>query len=338
MSKLFNRKKNNKNLNIFKEEFLTDTREALPELVEKKLPELEMPNNDISDREENNRRESIVKQSMEEELSLEELETQERIRQRKEFAKAQLDRKRADREQFIKSFKNPMNLVSYVAFVGVSFLYLNYLSNVAIAATIISLLGSVWLSYWFVYKPSLLAVEQQELMDLTDLASQINFHMQNGKNVADTLEYIKDNYGGRVGSDVNYTYTKLMADGELITSNFERYNFTSFNVFTRNLQIAYHDGADPKKLFKFPLNNINFEWIERQNLDMKNKSQRNQEFMGLAISALIPCALRLVANKVYMDFLGYPLVAVILSTIVYFGFIKIMTSVQKLRLDISVSL
>lgn len=271
-------------------------------------------------------------------ISLEELEAEERVRQRKEFAKAKVSRKKEERKMFIASFSSPTTLVAFILFTVVSFGYLTWLNNVPVASAVLSVIGGVWMTYWFVYKQGILDIEQQELQDLSNFASQINFHMQNGKNVADTLEYIKGDYSGRVGADIEFTYSKLMSDGELVTSNFDQYNFTAFNVFARNLQIAYHDGIEPKKLFKFPLNNINFEWVERNKLLLKNMAQKKQEFMSVAIAALIPCSLRIAASQVFTEYLGYPLVAVILSLIVYFGMVKVIVGVQKVAMDVSVSL
>lgn len=271
-------------------------------------------------------------------ISLEDLEAEERVRQRKEFAKAKVTRKKEERKMFIQSFSSPTTLVAFILFTVVSFGYLTWLNNVPIASAVLAIIGGIWMTYWFVYKQGILDIEQQELQDLSNFASQINFHMQNGKNVADTLEYIKGDYSGRVGADIEFTYSKLMSDGELVTSNFDQYNFTAFNVFARNLQIAYHDGIEPKKLFKFPLNNINFEWVERNKLLLKNMAQKKQEFMSVAIAALIPCSLRIAASQVFTEYLGYPLVAVILSLIVYFGMVKVIVGVQKVAMDVSVSL
>lgn len=270
--------------------------------------------------------------------TLEELEAEERIRQRKEFAKAQLERKRADRRAFFYSFGNTDTLVAFAIYMVTSSAYLWWLNANILPSMLIAAVGSVWMTYWFVYKKAGLEVENQELQDLANFASQINFHMQNGKNVADTLEYVKEDYKGRVKADIEYTFSKLMSDGELVTSNFERYEFTAFDVFLRNLHIAYHEGIEPRQLFRFPLNNINFEWIERNNLMLKNTSQKKQEMMSVGVGVLIPASLRVAANSVYMDFLGYPLVAVILSTVLYFGILKVVTSIQRKSLDISVSL
>ena len=272
-------------------------------------------------------------------VSLEELEKEERVRQRRELAQAAVKLKKEDRKQFISTFTKAETMIYFAICTAGSWAYMSWLSNLLLPSLLVSIVTGVWLTYWLQYKKTQLDIEQKELQDLSNFASQINFHMQNGKNVADTLEYIKDDYaGGRVGADIEFTFSKLMADGELITSNFERYDFTAFNVFSRNLQIAYHDGIDPKRLFKFPLNNINFEWVERNNLKLKNEAQRKQEFMSVAVSALIPASLRLAANRVYMDFLEQPEMAFILSAIVLLGMVMIITKIQKRALDVSVSL
>lgn len=271
-------------------------------------------------------------------LSIEELEQRERIRQREELAEAEMDRKRAERSAFWESFKTSGTIVNYLVYTVLSTVYVYYLSGVLIPSILVALGGSLIITYWFYFKKNLLEVEEQEFKDLTNVAIQINFNMQNGKNVADTLEYIKDDYDGRIGADLNYTYSKLMSDGELVTENFEEYGFTSFDIFMRNLQIAYHDGVDAKKLFKFPLSNINFEAIERNNLYIKNKASKFQEMVTLGIGVFIPASIRIFASEVYMAFLGYPVISIIFSTVIYFAFIMIAKHLQKLALDVSVSL
>lgn len=271
-------------------------------------------------------------------LSIEELEQRERVRQRKELAKAEIAKKKADRLAFIESFKSVGTLIQFAIYSGISTVYIWWLSGVLIPSIIVSFIGAFWLTYWFYYRKNKLEVEESEFKDLTNIATQINFNMQNGKNVADTLNYIKDDYEGRVGADLDYTYSKLMAEGVLITDNFDKYGFTSFDIFLRNLQIAYHDGIDAKKLFKFPLSNINYEAIERDDLLNKNKASKKQELMTWAVGVFIPVSLRLFAKDVFMAYLGYPMVAFIGAIIVYFVLLKILTSLQKVALDVSVSL
>lgn len=271
-------------------------------------------------------------------LSIEELEQRERIRQRQELAKAEMEKKKADRKAFVESFKTVGTIGWFLVFTVLSTGYMWWLSGLLIPSIMIGLLGATRLTYWFYFRNNVLKQEEDEFKSLTNIATQINFNMQNGKNVADTLEFIKDDYDGRIGADLNYTYSKLMVEGELITENFEKYGFTSFDIFLRNLQIAYHDGIDAKQLFKFPLSNINYEAIERDNLAGKNRASKRSEMMTMAIAVFIPFSLRLFAKEVFMAYLGYPLPAFILATIVYFAFVFIATSLQKISLDVSVSI
>ena len=271
-------------------------------------------------------------------LSIEELEQRERIRQRQELARAEIEKKKADRKAFIESFKTVGTIGWFTLFSVLSTAYMWWLCGLLIPSILIGMIGSIRLTYWFYYRNNVLKQEEEEFKSLTNIATQINFNMQNGKNVSDTLEFIKDDYDGRIGADLNYTYSKLMVEGELITESFEKYGFTSFDIFLRNLQIAYHDGIDSKQLFKFPLSNINYEAIERDNLTRKNKASRKQEMFTMAIAVFIPFSLRLFAKEVFMAYLGYPLPAFILATIVYFAFLFIATNLQKIALDVSVSI
>lgn len=282
--------------------------------------------------------ESIDTDEFYEELSIEELEQRERQRQRQELAKAEIEKKKADRRDFIDSFKTFGTLAWFIIYTAVCASYVYWLSGILIPSVIMGLIGSYRLTYWFYYRKNVLEKEEREFRELTNIATQINFNMQNGKNVADTLEYIKDEYTGRVGADINYTYSKLMVEGELITTNFDKYGFTSFDIFMRNLQIAYHDGIEPKKLFKFPLSIINYEAIERDSLLNKNKASKKQEMMTLFISIFIPASLRVAANEVFMAYLGYPVPAFIMASLALMAFVWIATYLQKTSLDVSVSI
>ncbi len=279
-----------------------------------------------------------VEEYYDDSLSIEELEQRERIRQRQELAKAEMEKKKADRKAFIESFKTVGTIGWFVFFSILSTGYMWWLCGLLIPSILIGMIGGTRLTYWFYFRNNVLKQEEEEFKSLTNIATQINFNMQNGKNVADTLEFIKDDYDGRIGADLNYTYSKLMVEGELITENFEKYGFTSFDIFLRNLQIAYHDGIDSKQLFKFPLSNINYEAIERDNLARKNRASRKQEMFTMGIAVFIPFSLRLFAKEVFMAYLGYPLPAFILATIVYFAFVFIATHLQKVALDVSVSI
>lgn len=270
-------------------------------------------------------------------LSIEELEQRERIRQRQELARAEIERKKAERKAFLESFKTVGTLSWFFIYSAVGTFYIWWMTNQIIPAILVSFIGAYLLTFWFYYKQNELIREEREFKELTNIATQINFNMQNGKNVADTLEYIKDDYEGRVGADLNYTYSKLMAEGELVTDNFVKYNFKSFDIFLRNLQIAYHDGVEPKKLFKFPLSNINFEAIERDNLWTKNQASKKQEMMTMAIGIFIPFSLRLFAKEVFMAYLGHPLASIIGATLIYLVFVWLATRLQKTALDVAVS-
>lgn len=46
---------------------------------------------------------------------------------------------------------------------------------------------------------------------------------------------------GRVGADLDYTYTKLLSDTILDRTNFYDYDFKAFNLFLRNFNIWYKE-------------------------------------------------------------------------------------------------
>lgn len=281
---------------------------------------------------------SAVEEFYDDSLSIEELEQRERIRQRQELAQAEIEKKKEDRSDYFKSFKTVGTITAFILFTFVTSMYLWWLNGALLPSILLGAVGSMKLTYWFYHRKNVVDKEEEEFKSLRHIATQINFNMQNGKNVADTLLGIKDDFDGRVGADLNYMYSKLMVEGELVTDHFEKYNFTSFDIFMRNLQIAYYDGVDTKKLFKFPLSNINYESVERDNLSRKNQASKRQELMTVAIGIFIPASIRFFAKEVFMAYLGYQLIAVAFSAIIVFAFIKIACSLQRLSLDVSVSI
>lgn len=294
--------------------------------------------NTVEDEEITTTYEQDVEDFYDDSVSIEELEQRERIRQRQELAKAEIAKKKADRQDYLQSFKTVGTLMTFLMFTMVGTAYVWFIGGVFVPAVLFGMVGAYRLTYWFYYRKNVLAKEESEFKDLTNIATQISFNMQNDKNVADTIAHIKEDYEGRVGADLNYTFSKLMVEGELVTDNFEKYGFTSFDIFLRNLQIAYYDGVDTKQLFKFPLSNINYEAIERDDLNRKNQASLKQELFTFFIGFLLPASVKISAKEVFMAYLGYPLVTVPVAGILFILFVLVACSLQKTRLDVSVSL
>lgn len=316
-------------MGLFKSKYLGEKEEA-PETTQDNLTNYEVNKSNA---------EAIESlQDLDDTLSIEEMEARTRIRQRRELARAEVERKKMDRKEFLVSFRNATTIVYYLIYTAVLSVYMYILCDILLASIAIGMIGGVLLTYWFVYRDNVMKTDQINYRNLTNLATQIDFNMQNGMNVSNTLDSLKDSYEGSVGTELRYTSAKLKADAELETSNFDKYGFTSFDVFLRNLKIQYIEGISPKKLFKIPLTAINFEWIQRKNLLNKNRNARKVEFLSLFIMGAIPLMLRFVASDVYGIFLGYPNIAFCLATFATLAMAKFFCMVQKGYLNISVSL
>lgn len=240
------------------------------------------------------------------------------------------------RKEFWRTFLRLENFLIIVISGGVGFGYLWLTTASVIPSLIMATISSVLFAFYFAFLPHKLNIQQQDLTTLEQYCIDISFHMNSGKTVPQTLGILAGSYQGRVGADINYTYNKLKNTGELDFSNFLKYEFVPLNIFHNNMMIAYKEGGDLKRLFKKPLADMSTELVGRDDLYTKNKFQRIQEYMAIAIGLTIPAMLRLMVSDMYSKFTDIELLAVSVMGFCFFISLFLTFRIQKRSLDIAV--
>ena len=271
-------------------------------------------------------------------LTLEEIETIEYRKAKRQLIKASAEKQEQDRIDFFESFTQPKTIFGFFGFYIVNFGYLYFLSNQLAFSLLVSVIGSWYLTKWFIYKEFQTDIRERELHDLEAVATEISFESQAGKNVYMTLETIlaKEKYRGRVKADLKYTFNTLVTETVLDVTNFETYEFTPFNLFLRNVSIWYTEGVPVKHLFEKAINNINFELVNRDLLRNNLAKQLRTELVSLGIALAMPAAIRFAAADQFAIAAGKPIPWVILITIFYAGQIATAVSLKKKSLNISI--
>lgn len=289
---------------------------------------------DLMSREETERH---VDQLYDSGMDIEEIERIEYRRSAKLARQYEYRAKVQDRTDFLQALATPNMIGGYIFFYLVSVLYLWYTSGQLAFSLLVSLIGSVVLVYWFVFQENKLSIKQGELAELESLSRDITMQADVASNAYEVLEKMADKYKtGRVGNDVNMMYQKLRDTTEIDTSRFNLYNFTPVDVFMRNLEIWYTEGADSRKIFTRSVNGITYELLKRDELRKTNRSLLNIELMVVGMAISFPAIMRLFGGIVYDVFLGLPVVASIMMLVFYIGMLWFITRLKKRALDISI--
>ena len=269
-------------------------------------------------------------------MSLNEIEAAEYKKAKKELLIAEAKKIEQDRQDFIDSFRKPNTIFGFLGYTAGICAYLYYISNQVVFSLLIAIVLGVMLTYWMVYKENQLSLYQHDLHELQNVASDIEFESQTGKNALQILDKIRKKYKGRVGADLDYTYTKLLSETVLDTTNFYDYDFKAFNLFLRNFNIWYKEGGNTKALFTKAIDNISFELVQRDRLFKMNKGKRTSEMMVVMIALITPVLIKIFGGESYYQFLGLPMSVAILNIIFIFMVINTVTTIQKRVLDLKI--
>lgn len=270
-------------------------------------------------------------------MDLDEIERIEYRRSAKVARQHEYRAKVQDRADFLQALFTPSMIIGYLAVYLVSVLYLWFITGQLAFALILSLIGSVVIVYWYIYKENKLNLREEELGELESLARDITMQADIASNTYEVLAKMADKYDkGRVGNDVNMMYEKMHESGEIDTTRFNLYNFTPIEIFMRNLEIWYTEGADTRRIFTRSVNDITFELIKRDELRKSNKKMLATELLVTALGASFPVILRGTAGVVYTVLLGMPVLASVVMMFHYIGIIWVMVSLKKRALDIEI--
>lgn len=271
------------------------------------------------------------------EMSLDEIERIEYRRSAKLARQTEYRAKIQDRTDFMQALMTPNMIVGYLIVFIISTVYLWFTTGQLAFSMIVSIIGSIAIVYWYIYKENKLDIKQQELFELEAMARDVTMQADVARNTYEVVGKIADKYDeGRVGNDVNMMYHRLRETGELDTSRFNLYNFTPVELFMRNLEIWYTEGADTRKIFTRSVNEITFELLKRDELRKNNNQKLGQELMATALGAAFPLVVRLTAARVYSVMLGLPVVVSIVMLVHYIGIVWVMISLKKRALDIDI--
>lgn len=332
-----------KNKNESESESLALTQEELDELnaevynedfyyeLESIDPEEEL---EVMSREETDRQvESLYSSGMD----IEDIERIEYRRSAKLSRQMEYRAKVQDRADFLQALVTPSVIIGYLLFYIASTVYLWFTTGQIAFALIVSLIGSVVLVYWYVYQENKLSIKQEELAELESLARDITMQADVSSNTYAVIAKMAEKYNkGRIGNDVNMMFQKLKETGTLDTTRFNLYNFTPIELFMRNLEIWYTEGANTRRIFTRSVNNITFEILKRDELRKTNKGMLLQELVTTIMGASFPVVIRLTASSVYSVMIGMPFVSSIIMTGFYAGIVWVAISLKKRSLDIEI--
>lgn len=291
-------------------------------------------NLDMMSREDTDRQ---VEQMYDSGMDFEEIERFEYRSSAKKARQTEYRAKVQDRADFLQALLTPNMIVGYIVTVLLSTLYLWFTTSQLAFSLLISLVGSVVIVYWYIYRENKLDIRQEELTELESLARDITMQADIASNTYEVVAKMADKYDkGRVGNDVNMLYSKLDETGELDTSRFNLYDFTPVELFMRNLEIWYTEGADTRKIFTRSVNDITFELLKRDELRKTNKKMLKTELITAGIGLAIPVIIRATAGQVYSVLLGVPVIVSVMMLVHYVGIIGVIVSLKKRALDISI--
>lgn len=311
------------NAEVYNEDFYSELESIDPE------EELEVMSREETDRQV----ESLYSSGMD----IEDIERIEYRRSAKLSRQMEYRAKVQDRADFLQALVTPSVIIGYLLFYIASTVYLWFTTGQIAFALIVSLIGSVVLVYWYVYQENKLTIKQEELAELESLARDITMQADVSSNTYAVIAKMAEKYNkGRIGNDVNMMFQKLKETGTLDTTRFNLYNFTPIELFMRNLEIWYTEGANTRRIFTRSVNNITFEILKRDELRKTNKGMLLQELVTTIMGASFPVVIRLTASSVYSVMIGMPFVSSIIMTGFYAGIVWVAISLKKKSLDIEI--
>lgn len=311
------------NAEVYNEDFYSELESIDPE------EELEVMSREETDRQV----ESLYSSGMD----IEDIERIEYRRSAKLSRQMEYRAKVQDRADFLQALVTPSVIIGYLLFYIASTAYLWFTTGQIAFALIVSLIGSVFLVYWYVYQENKLSIKQDELAELESLARDITMQADVSSNTYAVIAKMAEKYNkGRIGNDVNMMFQKLKETGTLDTTRFNLYNFTPIELFMRNLEIWYTEGANTRRIFTRSVNNITFEILKRDELRKTNKGMLLQELVTTIMGASFPVVIRLTASSVYSVMIGMPFISSIIMTGFYAGIVWVAISLKKKSLDIEI--
>ncbi|MEN1969693.1 hypothetical protein WMZ97_16645 [Lentibacillus sp. N15] len=243
-----------------------------------------------------------------------------------------------------KLMKSVMELFSVAKIVLFMFLILAgsvvYLYLVTQNITMSVVLGFFAMLFGFhhsVYLPEKLKREQHLLKELQKYTTSMVFYLQSGYNVLQSLNFAKRNLDEAIKKDIEKTMIGLQEKAVLDTTYFDKYRFTSLNIFHQILKIKYDKGGAAKELFTKANESINFEIVKRDELYRRKKFMKMKVFMMMGMAAAIPLVFVFFAKELYTQFLTMGFIAVGINAILFILLQISLFFLQRTATDVSIN-
>lgn len=194
----------------------------------------------------------------------------------------------------------------------------------------------VFAFYHSVYLPAKLNREQHLLKELQKYTTSMTFYLQSGYNVLQSLNFSKKNLDKQVVKDIERTMIRIQEQAILDTTHFEKYKFSSLNVFHQILAIKYDVGGNARELFTRANESINFEIVKRDELYRRKRHTKSRIMVMMGIVAVIPLILSFFAKEIYAQFLSMGFIAIGLNAVLFILLLVSLFFLQRTTTNINI--
>lgn len=190
--------------------------------------------------------------------------------------------------------------------------------------------------YFILYTDKKVQVENHYFKELQKYTTNVTFYLQSGYNVLKALETTKETLDPKIEKDINITINELRKNAEMKTDHFQKYNFSSVDIFHQILQIKYDKGGNTKDLFSNINKSINFEIVKRDELFRRKRYMKHKVMVMMLIVLCMPLLLSLTAHELYDTFLSTGIFGMGLTLAIYSGIVISYFFMEKSVSDLAI--
>lgn len=175
---------------------------------------------------------------------------------------------------------------------------------------LISTIVAVPAAYLFFYSFSLIQRKiekrQLEVQEINKYITSLTFYLNSGQNVPDALRNTLPLLHPILKDSVEKTLTILSTETRLDTSHFEKYHFTSLDLFHQTLLVKYEKGGKAQEMFTKPFQGVQFEISQIDDLVRKKKATAQQIYVMELFAIGIAGGMAFLPGQIYENFLKLP--------------------------------
>ena len=242
-----------------------------------------------------------------------------------------------ERFKSIKKLMSWIQIIIYMAFfIIITSAYLFYITKNATASITTGVIASLFIFHYTIYLSKTKEKEIHYLKELQKYATNMTFYLQAGNNVLKALELSKQRLDQTIQKDIDKTIKKLQSEAKLDTDHFKKYQFSSINLFHKQLKIKYEAGGNTKDLFNKVNQSINFEIVKRDELFRRKNVLKKQVILMTFMVLSIPLFLAFASKNLYDVFLSTGYLAVVANILLFSILIVNLVFLQKTTNDTSI--